>query len=60
MAEIYVSPFGSDTGSGLATDPLRTLEQAREKVRTMNQDMTGDILVYFEDGGILYGKYGSI
>ena len=50
MAEIYVSPSGSDTGSGLATDPLRTLEQAREKVRTMNQDMTGDILVYFDDG----------
>ena len=50
MAEIYVSPSGSAQGSGTAQDPLQTMDQAREKVRTMNQDMTGDIYVNFEDG----------
>ena len=50
MAEIYVSPSGSAQGSGERDDPLGSMDQAREKIRLMNQDMTGDILVYFDEG----------
>lgn len=50
MAELYVSPSGSAEGSGQKEDPLQTMAQAKDKVRTMNQNMTGDIKVYFEDG----------
>lgn len=53
MAEIYVSPNGNANAQGTEADPLDSMESARLKVETMNQDMTGDIVVYFEDGEYL-------
>lgn len=50
MAEIYVSPDGDDNGKGTSSDPLRTVEGARNLVRTMNKNMTGDIIVYLRGG----------
>ena len=50
MKEIYVSPSGSADASGTKEDPLNSMDAARQKVNEMNDDMTGDIIVYFEDG----------
>ena len=50
MAELYVSPSGSPDASGTKDDPLGSMEAARQKVQELNSDMTGDIIVYFEDG----------
>lgn len=53
MAELYVSPNGSANAQGTKDDPLDSMESAKAKVATMNQNMTGDIVVYFEDGEYL-------
>ena len=50
MAELYVSPDGSDGAAGTAGEPLKTIEAARDKVRGMNGDMTGDIIVHIAGG----------
>lgn len=43
---IYVSAReGSDSNSGTKEKPLKTIEKAKEKVRKINDDMTGDIIV---------------
>lgn len=47
----YVSPTGSDTNDGSSISaPFQTLEKARDTVRTVNDSMTGDIVVYLMDG----------
>lgn len=47
MATYYVSPNGSDNNDGTSQSaPFKTLEKARDTVRTINGDMTGDIVVY--------------
>lgn len=53
MAEFYVSPTGNASAQGTKEDPLDSMESAKMKVETMNQNMTGDIVVYFEDGEYL-------
>ena len=50
MAEIYVSPDGNDGAAGTSSAPLKTIAAARNKVRTMNVNMTGDIIVYLRGG----------
>ncbi|WP_168735616.1 Ig-like domain-containing protein [Cohnella fermenti] len=50
QAAYYVSPDGSDSNSGTEALPFRTLEKARDAVRTINADMTGDIVVYLRGG----------
>lgn len=47
---LYVSPTGSDSAAGTQAAPLRTLNGARIKVRTLNASMTGDIEVLFRGG----------
>ena len=47
---IYVSPAGSNKNPGTAAQPVRTLPHARDMVRTMNRNMTGDIVVNLEAG----------
>jgi hypothetical protein len=42
---VYVSPTGQDTGTGTAANPLRTLQAARDHVRTVSQNTQGDIHV---------------
>ena len=49
-AEFYVSPDGDDNGSGTIDSPFRTLERARDAVREINQNMSGDICVYLRGG----------
>ncbi len=50
QASIYVSPSGSDNSPGTSCQPLQTLPAAQQMVRTMNQNMTGDIEVVLGDG----------
>ena len=49
-AVYYVSPSGSDSYPGTIAAPFQTIEKARAVVRTVNQSMTGDIVVYLRDG----------
>ena len=50
IAEFYVSPDGSDTNDGSFASPFRTLERARDAVRNVNGNMSGDICVYLRGG----------
>ncbi len=50
VTEIYVSADGSDDADGSKSSPFRTLERARDAVRELNDDMTGDIVVHVGDG----------
>lgn len=50
QATYYVDPNGSDANPGTLAAPFRTLEKARQIVRTVNGNMTGDIVVYFRGG----------
>jgi len=47
---IYVSPDGSDTNDGSLEKPLQSLAGARDAVRKLNKDMSGDIVVYLRGG----------
>ncbi|MDX3715760.1 MULTISPECIES: RICIN domain-containing protein [Streptomyces] len=50
QATYYVAPGGDDTDAGTITAPFKTLQHARDVVRTVNDDMTGDINVYLRGG----------
>jgi hypothetical protein len=43
---IWVSPGGSDSSPGSEEEPVRTLEHARDLVRSLNRDMADDITVF--------------
>ena len=48
--EFYVSPAGVDTNPGTKARPFLTLARARDVVRTVNKQMTGDIVVCLRGG----------
>ncbi len=50
QATYYVSPAGSDSNPGTIEQPFATLHKARDIVRTINSNMTGDIIVYLRGG----------
>lgn len=50
QATYYVSPAGSDSNPGTINEPFQTITKARDVVRTINSDMTGDIYVYLRGG----------
>jgi len=50
QATYYVAPDGNDTNPGTIASPFRTLQRARDVVRTINGNMTGDIYVYLRGG----------
>lgn len=51
QAAYYISPSGSDaTGDGSINNPWQTVAKARDAVRTVNTNMTGDIYVYLRGG----------
>ena len=50
VTEFFVSPDGNDSGSGTYDSPFQTLEAARDAVRKINKDMSGDIKVYLRGG----------
>lgn len=54
MAEIYVSA-GAEPGKGNGSEdaPFATMDEARQAVQGLNDNMTGDIVVYFENGEYL-------
>jgi hypothetical protein len=50
QATYYVAPNGDDANAGTITAPFKTLQHARDVVRTVNDNMTGDINVYLRGG----------
>lgn len=50
QATYYVSPSGSDSNPGTLEQPFATIAKARDVVRTINSNMTGDIYVYLRGG----------
>lgn len=57
QAEFYVSPEGDDLeGDGCYDTPFASLEAARDAVRKINQDMTGDIIVFIAAGQYYMNK----
>lgn len=46
----YVAPSGSDSNDGSVGAPFQTITKARDVVRTINGNMTGDIYVYLRGG----------
>lgn len=50
MAELFVSPQGSDTNAGTEAAPFATIGRAQQEVRALNDDMTGDIVVHLGAG----------
>ena len=50
QATFYVAPGGSDANPGTEAKPFATVEKARQAVRTINQQMTGDIVVVLRGG----------
>jgi hypothetical protein len=47
---LYVSPGGNDANPGTQSQPIQTLQHAQSLVRALNQNMTGDVTVYLENG----------
>lgn len=47
---LYVSPDGSDSGSGTESEPFATIAGARDAIRRMRGDMTGGVTVYIKRG----------
>ena len=50
MAEFYVSVSGNDNNDGSESNPFATIERARDEVRKINDNMTGNIVVHIEEG----------
>ncbi|WP_141504064.1 hypothetical protein [Paenibacillus luteus] len=50
QASYYVSPDGDDSHPGTLEQPFRTIEKARDVIRGINDNMTGDITVYIRGG----------
>ncbi|HHV99468.1 MAG TPA: right-handed parallel beta-helix repeat-containing protein, partial [Clostridiaceae bacterium] len=46
----YVSPDGDDSNDGSIDHPFATVEKARDIIRTLNKDMSCDIVVYLRGG----------
>ena len=50
QATFYVAPEGADTNPGTIASPFKSLQHARDVVRSANANMTGDIYVYLRGG----------
>ena len=50
MAEYYVSTTGNDSNAGTVESPFATIERARDEVRKINDDMSGNIIVHVAEG----------
>jgi len=49
-AEYFVAQNGSDSNAGTLAAPFKTVGKARDVVRTVNSNMTEDIVVNLRDG----------
>ena len=52
----YVAPSGNDANPGSEAQPFASLERARQAVRAINKDMTGDIEVVLHGGVYPIGR----
>jgi parallel beta-helix repeat protein len=65
QATYYVSPSGNDSNPGTLSQPFKTITKARNVVRTINNSMTGDIIVnlragdYFIDSTVVFNESDS-
>ena len=50
QATLYVASNGSDANPGTEAAPLATVDGARQAVRAVNKQMTGDIVVVLRGG----------
>ena len=50
QAAYYLSPSGNDGNAGTLEAPFQTIKKACDIVQTINQNMTGDIIVYLRGG----------
>jgi hypothetical protein len=50
QATYYVAPDGNDANPGTMAAPFKTVPRARDAVRTVNANMSGDIYVYLRGG----------
>jgi len=50
QAQFFVSPDGNDKNDGSYDKPFATVQAARDAVRAMNRNMTGDIYVFIAKG----------
>ncbi len=50
QTSFYVSPTGDDNNPGTLAQPFQTITKARDAVREVNVNMTGDIHVYLRGG----------
>ena len=50
QATYYISPTGDDSNSGTLLQPFKTVEYAKNIVRTINNNMTGNIYIYLLGG----------
>jgi hypothetical protein len=50
QATYYVAPNGDDANPGTIAAPFKTVQRARDVVRTVNANMSGDIQVYLRGG----------
>lgn len=50
QAFYFVSPNGNDNNRGNLRHPFATLTKARDVVRSINKNMTGDIIINLRDG----------
>lgn len=48
--EFYVSPDGTDSGSGTLNDPFATISEARNAIRLMDKTEKGGVTVYIREG----------
>ena len=64
-ADLYVSPDGIDDNPGTRSQPLRSLQGTRDRVRKMDKNGSQDILVlfkagdYFIDNTVRFGREDS-
>lgn len=50
MTEYYVSLTGDDSNDGSKDAPFATIERARDEIRKLTGNMTGNIIVHISDG----------
>ena len=50
QTQIYVSPNGDDSGSGLSLEPLATIDAAVSKAKELNSHSPRDITIFLDSG----------
>ncbi|MFI5916030.1 lectin [Dactylosporangium sp. NPDC051541] len=50
QATYYIAPDGDDANPGTLAAPFRSVQRARDVLRSINANMTGDIVVYLRGG----------